>query len=73
MKATLTFTLPEEQHEYMNAVNGAKMHSILWEFDQWLRAKLKYGDLDEGQYKAYEASRTELRILLAEENIDLDN
>ena len=72
MKATLTFNLPEEDHEYRNVVEGAKMRSILWEFDQWLRAKLKYEELSDGQYDAFKASRDELRRLLIEENIDLD-
>ena len=72
MKATITFTLPEEEHEYRNAVEGAKMRSILWEIDQWLRAKLKYEELTDGQYDAYKATRDELLKLLIEENVDLE-
>lgn len=72
MKATLTFNLPEEQHEYMNAVQGAKMRSILWDLDQWLRSKLKYEELSDGQYDAFKETRDHLRELLIEENIDLD-
>lgn len=72
MKATITFTLPEEEHEYRNAVEGAKMRSILWEIDQWLRTKLKYEELSDGQYDAYKATRDELIKLLIEENVDLE-
>jgi hypothetical protein len=72
MKATITFSLPEEDHEYRNAVEGAKMRSILWDIDQWLRAKLKYEDLTDAQYDAFKQTREELRKLLIEENIDLD-
>lgn len=72
MKATLTFNLPEEEHEYMNAVQGAKMRSILWDVDQWLRSKLKYEELSDGQYDAFKETRDHLRELLIEENIDLD-
>jgi hypothetical protein len=72
MKATITFSLPEEDHEYRNAVEGAKMRSILWDIDQWLRAKLKYEDLTDGEYDAFKQTREELRKLLIEENIDLD-
>jgi hypothetical protein len=72
MKATLTFNLPEEEHEYCNAVDGAKMRSTLWQIDQWLRAKLKYEDLTDGEYDAFKQTRGELRKLLIEENIDLD-
>jgi hypothetical protein len=72
MKATLTFTLPEEEHEYTNAVEGAKMRSILWDVDQWLRSKMKYEELSDGQYDAFKETRDHLRRLLIEENIDLE-
>ena len=72
MKATLTFNLPEENHEYSNAVDGSKMRSVLWDLDQWLRAKLKYEELTDGQYDAYKATRDELRRLLIEENVDIE-
>lgn len=72
MKATLTFNLPDEDHEYTDAVNASKMHSILWDVDQWLRAKLKYEELSDGQYDAFKETRDHLRRLLIEENIDID-
>lgn len=72
MKATLTFSLPEEEYEYSNAVEGAKMRSVLWDLDQWLRAKLKYEDLSDGKYDAFKETRDHLRSLLVEENIDLE-
>ena len=72
MKATLTFNLPEEEHEYTNAVEGAKMRSILWDVDQWLRAKMKYEELSDGQFDAFKETRDHLRRLLIEENIDLE-
>jgi hypothetical protein len=72
MKATLTFSLPEEQHEYSNAVEGSKMRSVLWELDQWLRAKLKYEELTDGQYDAFKETREHLRELLREENVDIE-
>jgi hypothetical protein len=72
MKATLEFKLPEENHEFANATQGAKMRSVLWELDQWLRAKLKFEELSDGQYDAYKLTRDQLRELLQEENIDLD-
>ena len=71
MKATITFNLPEEEHEYRNAVEGAKMRSILWDVDQWLRAKLKYEELSDGNV-AFKETRDHLRRLLIEENVDLE-
>lgn len=72
MKAILQFNLPEEYHEYLNASQGAQMRSILWNVDQWLRAKLKYEELSDGQYDAFKETREYLRSLLIEENIDLE-
>ena len=72
MKAILKFDLPEENHEFLNATQGAKMRSVLWEFDQWLRSKVKYEDLNDDQYQVYQGCRDHLRTLLYEDNIDLD-
>ena len=72
MKATLTFNLPEESHEFANATQGSKMRSVLWEFDQWLRSKVKYEDLTDEQYKVYQGCRDHLRSLLYEENLDIE-
>jgi len=72
MKATITFTLPQENHEYRNAIEGEKMRVILWDVDQFLRAKMKYEELSDGQYDAFKETREHLRRLLIEENIDLE-
>ena len=72
MKAKLIFDLPEEHHEWRNAIDGSKMRSVLWEFDQWLRSKVKYEDLTDEQFKVYQGCRDHLRTLLYEENLDLD-
>jgi hypothetical protein len=72
MKAILEFNLPEENHEWKNAIEGAKMRSVLWEMDQWLRAKMKYEDLPDYHYEVYKECRKYLRDLTIEENIDLD-
>jgi hypothetical protein len=72
MKAILEFTLPEDNHEFANATQGGKMRSVLWDLDQWFRAKVKYEDLTDEQYQVYQGCRDQLRTLLYEENIDLE-
>ena len=72
MKATITFTLPDEEHEYRSAIEGKKMRAMLWDVDQFLRAKMKYEELSDGQYDAFKETREHLRRLLIEENIDLE-
>jgi hypothetical protein len=72
MKAKLIFNLPEENHEWKNAIDGSSMRSTLWEYDQWLRAKVKYEDLTDEQHQVYQGCRDHLRTLLYENNIDID-
>ena len=72
MKAILKFDLPEESHEFANATQGWKMRSVLWDFDQWLRSKVKYEDLTDEQFQVYQGCRDHLRSLLYEENVDIE-
>jgi hypothetical protein len=50
------------------------MHSVLWDMDQWLRSKIKYGpdDMSEDTYNAFELCRETLHESLNENNINLD-
>ena len=73
MKAKLKFKLPEESHEWYNAIKGAAMHSALWEYDQWLRSQIKYEDLKDEQYQVYQGCRDKLRTIMYENDINLDN
>ena len=48
-KVTITFNLPEETSEYKIASKAGDMHSVIWEFTQFLRGKVKHGtDEDKG-------------------------
>lgn len=73
MKAKLIFNLPEDSHDWENAIKGASMHFTLWEYDQWLRSNIKYEDLTDEQYKVYQGCRDHLRTLMYENDINLDN
>ena len=44
MKATLEFTLPEEQAEFGTAVQAGAFKSCVDDFCQWLRSQRKHGD-----------------------------
>jgi len=75
MKAILEFNLPEDQPEFDLAVNGSKMHLVLWEMDQWLRAQYKYmpdNEYSEDKYETYEKCREQLRELMFENGIKFD-
>ena len=56
------FQMCNQAHDYWNA---------LFDLDQWLRNKLKYEEINEEQYKAFEECRTELYEKLKEYNINL--
>ena len=44
MRATLTYTLPDEQAAYDAARLGSEALATLWEIDQHCRSLLKYGE-----------------------------
>jgi coproporphyrinogen III oxidase len=75
MKATLEFNLPEDHIEFEMAVNGSKMHSILWEMDQWLRQQYKYmpdSEYSEDKYNTFEKCRDHLREIMIENGLNFD-
>ena len=75
MKATLEFNLPEDHIEFEMATNGSKMHSVLWEMDQWLRAQYKYmsdAEYSEDKYETFEKCRGQLREIMFENGIKFD-
>lgn len=44
MKATLSFSLPEEAEEHQIALNGHKYLAVLQDIDRALRDLIKHGD-----------------------------
>jgi hypothetical protein len=72
MKAILEFNLPEEESEFMEAVNGGMFKHVLWQLDQNLRSNLKYGELPEAQYKCYDTIRKDLHSLLNANNLTIE-
>ena len=45
-RATLTYTLPEEQAEFDAAREGVAARSLIWAIDQHCRSLLKHGSPD---------------------------
>jgi hypothetical protein len=71
MKAILKFNLPEEQEEFELASNAVKYSIVLSDIDNYLRSKIKYGDLAEGEYKIYQEVREQLWQHIQDQNIQL--
>lgn len=74
MKSILEFNLPDDSHEFEMATQGASMHSVLWQMDQWLRGNIKHApdSMSNDEYKAYERCREELRELMFENGVKFD-
>jgi hypothetical protein len=74
MKATLEFNLPDDQTEFNFANSGSRYYCALWEMDQWLRSKIKYGEnLTDEQYGVYELCREELRDIMSNNTISFND
>lgn len=69
MKITLEFDTIEEAQL---AINGSKYAAAIFDFDQFLRGKLKYESLPEDMYIAYQDSREKLREHLSEYNLQIE-
>ena len=75
MEAILKFNLPEDHIEFEMATNGSKMHSVLWEMDQWLRTQYKYMSDEEyskDKYETFEKCRDQLREIMFENGIKFE-
>lgn len=66
-EAILKFKLPEETEEFETASNAGKVKSLIWDFDQWLRAEIKHGGKEE-----FQPVRDMLYELAAEAGIQID-
>ena len=58
---TLTFNLPDEQHEFDQARLGSAACGCLWDIDQRLRGLLKHGDPSEETARLAEELRQMIR------------
>ena len=72
MKAILEFDLPEENDDFQAAINGHNYKSAIWDFDQLLSSEIKYKELSDDTYQAYKWCRDELRKILLQDNLFID-
>lgn len=71
MEAILKFNLPEDREDFNLACKASNYSHALWEIDQWLRGELKYSDLPNETYKAFEIVRKKIREIASENHINL--
>lgn len=71
MKAKLTFNLPEDEHEWNNAVNSNNMYLALWEIQQEIRRVWKYGELTEEQFEIVQQIYDKVNEIINENKLTL--
>jgi len=61
-KVNMSFNLDdtEDKYYFRQALSAPDYSSVIHELDNFLRAKLKYENLKEDEYAAYEATRSKL-------------
>jgi hypothetical protein len=72
MKAVLEFDLPEDNSDFQSAINGSNYKNAIWDFDQLLRSEMKYKELSDDTYQAYKWCREELRKILEQDNLYIE-
>jgi len=72
MKAIIEFDLPEENDDFQAAINGHNYKSAIWDFDQLLRSEIKYKELSNDTYQAYQWCREELKKILMQDNLYIE-
>lgn len=68
-KANLEFSLPEERAEFEAAAKALDILSVLGEHDEWLRSKMKHGNLTDDQHLILEECRSHLWGLLDDSGV----
>lgn len=71
MKATIEFNLPEDQTEFDMATNANKYYSALFNFQQYLRNKLKHEDLTPEQESIVAVIQSDFLQMLYDEEVIL--
>jgi len=65
MEIIFKFSFPDDQEECDIFYNAQKLHSAVWDFDQWLRSKIKHEDKD------WDEIRDKLHDFMAEWDLNL--
>jgi hypothetical protein len=73
MEAILKFYLPDENYEFEVAVKAQALHSILWEYNKFIRGDLKHNDkLTAKQTELAKIYQSKFLELLRDNNVSLD-
>ena len=74
-KVTFEFDTDEDSNHLEMVYQAPGMHSLLWEFDMWLRNSVKYAPDDElvlPKSATLEEAREKLHEFMADHGVNLD-
>ncbi|MBU3658878.1 MAG: hypothetical protein FGM14_03335 [Flavobacteriales bacterium] len=71
-KITLEFDSVEEAEDIRNALDGYKWKLTIWDLDQHLRNEMKFNNLSNEKYKAFEEIRKKIIAVLNDYQLHLD-
>ena len=71
-KVTLEFDSVEEAEDIRNALDGYKWKLALWDLDQHLRNEMKFNNLSNEKYKAFEEVREKIKEFINDYKLQLD-
>ena len=71
-KVTLEFDSVEEADDIRNALDGYKWKLAIWDLDQNLRNEMKFNNLSNEKYKAFEEIREKIIEVLNDYQLHLD-
>ncbi len=71
MKAELIFDLPEDERYFREASQAGRILGVLRDYDNWLRAQVKYSQSPGPREDVLQEARDKLQELLGENNVEL--
>jgi hypothetical protein len=74
MRAILEFNLDEidDQYAHRQCIKGKDLAIVLWDFMEFIRTEMKYGNLTPPAYEQMERVQTKILEEFNAKNIDLD-
>ena len=69
MKAILEFTLPEEQHEHQDALQGSTWKWAVDDLFSYLKSEIKHADHSAEEYAVFDKVREKMAEILEERDL----
>lgn len=71
IKAWLSFSIPRDEEEFEAAKDGIKYKSLISDLEDYIAARMDHGDLEDGEFSAYEDVLSQIKVLANEAGVEL--